>query len=45
MIKVRHLSMIYEDLHSTPALEDINLDIEKMNLSLSWARAVRENRL
>lgn len=29
MIKVRHLSMIYEDLHSTPALEDINLDIEK----------------
>lgn len=29
MIKVRHLTMVYTDHHNTPALEDINIEVEK----------------
>lgn len=29
MIKIKSLTMIYKDHHETPALEDINIDIEK----------------
>lgn len=29
MIKIRRLTMIYKDHHETPALEDVNIEIEK----------------
>lgn len=29
MIKIRHLAMIYPDHHETPAVEDVNIEIEK----------------